>query len=107
MNNYKAVVPDVYNRVKDQSDTFFIKQALGPNYNTQNVRISDENPKFKKIEPEAHLVATPARLARSRSPQYGSNTDLFNLDLGDTGLEVGPKQLSAEDSAGTLPVVGG
>ena len=24
LDNYKAVIPDVYNRVKDQSDTFFI-----------------------------------------------------------------------------------
>ena len=44
LDNYKAVIPDVYNRVKDQSDTFFINQALGPNYNTSNIRLSADSP---------------------------------------------------------------
>ena len=52
LDRYKAVIPDVYSRVKDQSDTFFIKQALGTNYNTQNVRISEESPKFTSLKPK-------------------------------------------------------
>ena len=75
LDRYKAVIPDVYSRVKDQSDTFFIKQALGPNFDTQNVRISEDGPNLKQ-DPSAQRLPTPPRPARSRSPKYGAGYDL-------------------------------
>merc|ERR1712226_426596 len=80
LDRYKAVIPDVYNRVKDQSDTFFINQALGPNYNTQNVRISEESPKFTHLKPK--LEELQLMQSRSKSPKYGSGYDMYQ-ELGE------------------------
>ncbi len=33
----KKVIPAVYNQVKEQSDTFFIDEQLGPSYTTANL----------------------------------------------------------------------
>lgn len=43
MDQFKQVIPTVYNAVKNQSDTFFIAQQLGPSYTTANQQILNED----------------------------------------------------------------
>ena len=70
MNAYKSVIPDVYNQVKGQSDTFFVEQTLGPNYNTMNVRVSTDSPEIRY-----EMNVTPSQDMRN-APRFGSNSDL-------------------------------
>jgi len=77
LDRYKAVIPDVYSRVKDQSDTFFIKQALGTNYNTQNVRLSEESPKFTSLQPKLFDQSE----SRAPTQMFGSGHDM-QIELG-------------------------
>ena len=69
LNAYKSVIPDVYDQVKGQSDTFFVQQTLGPNYNT-NIRVSTDSPEIRY-----EVNATPTQDMRN-APRFGTNSDL-------------------------------
>lgn len=39
---YKEAIPSVYNQVKEQSDTFFVEQQLGPSYTTAHLQVTQD-----------------------------------------------------------------
>ena len=105
LDAYKAVIPQVYNQVKGQSDTFFVEQTLGPNYNT-NIRVSTDSPEIR-YEMNSPTAQLPPNISK-----FGTNSDLHMIpqevdeSRATPRLEISAHNISRTNSKQTLLIEG-